>query len=305
MNDDAPKISHTIFQPYREYLEQALGLASSTCQNHLRDLAGFLESAPIRDVKELAGLTPLQVTSYLSSRSAHYQPASLRQVAGSLRQFLRFSQQQGWIKQSLSLTVPRIACRAANDLPGYLTEAQLAQLVAGCDSKTSEGRRDLAIILCLARLGLRAGEAAALELHDICWRQGILRLNRTKNGDSAELPLLEEVGRALANYLRMSRPDCAHPRIFLLDMPPRPMNAQAISGVVQRGLRRCNIDVPRAGAHLLRHTLASHLVQKGASLKEIADLLRHRHVNSASVYAHVDLPALQALSQPWPKEVAL
>ena len=83
------------------------------------------------------------------------------------------------------------------------------------------------------------------------------------------------------------------------------MNRHAISGVVQRGLRRCGIEVPRPGAHLLRHTLASHLVQKGASLKEIADLLRHRHVNSASVYAHVDLPALQTLAQPWPKEAAL
>jgi integrase/recombinase XerD len=205
----------------------------------------------------------------------------------------------------LSLAVPQIACRTAHDLPSYLTEPQLTELLASPDPNTAQGRRDLAILVCLARLGLRAGELAALELRDIDWRTGTLRLQHTKNGSSAELPLLEEVGRTIANYLRMGRPDCAQPQIFLLHSPPRPMKGRAISGVVQRALHRCGIEVPHPGAHLLRHTLASHLVQNGASLKEIADLLRHHHINSTSVYAHVDLPALHALSQPWPKEVVL
>jgi site-specific recombinase XerD len=305
MKNNAPQSPPKILQSYREYLEQVVGLAPNTCQNHLRDIAGFLEAVPIRGVKELAALNPIQLTSYLSLRSADYQPASLRQVAGSLRQFLRFSQQRGWTEPSLDLAVPQIACRAANDLPAYLTEPQFTQLLDSCKRNTAEGRRDRAIILCLARLGLRAGELAALELHDIGWRQGTVCLQHTKNGSSAELPLLEDVGQALASYLRTGRPDCDHPQIFLLDSPPRSMNRHAISSVVQRGLRRCGIQVPRPGAHLLRHTLASHLVQKGANLKEIADLLRHRHVNSASVYAHVDLPALQALAQPWPKEARL
>jgi site-specific recombinase XerD len=280
-------------------------LAPSTCQNHLRDIAGFLEAVPIRSAQELTALTPVDLTSYLTARSAHYEPSTLRQIAGSLRQFLRFSQQQGWIEQTLSLALPQIACRSTHDLPSYLTAPQLTELLASPDTKTAEGRRDRAILLCLARLGLRAGEVAALELHDFDWRAGTLRLQHTKNRSSAELPLLEELGQALADYLRKGRPVCAQPQMFLLDSPPRPMNRQAVSGVVQRGLRRCGIEVPRPGAHLLRHTLASHLVQNGASLKEIADLLRHRHLNSASVYAHVDLPALQALSQPWPKEALL
>ena len=305
MKNHAPQSPQTTLQLYKQYLEQTLGLAPSTCQNHLRDVAGFLEAVPLRGAKGFAALTPVQLTSYLSARSVDYQPASLRQVAGSLRQFLRFIQQQGWIEQSLSLAVPQIACRTAHDPPAYLTEAQCQQLLASCPSNTAEGRRNRAIILCLARLGLRAGELAALEIHDLDWRQGILRLKHTKNGSSAELPLLEEVGQALANYLRLGRADCAQPQVFLWGSPPRPMKGQAISGVVQRALRRCGIEVPRPGAHLLRHTLASHLVQQGASLKEIADLLRHRHVNSAAVYAHVDLPALQALAHPWPKEVAL
>jgi site-specific recombinase XerD len=305
MKQHGTRTPQKILQSYRQYLEEVLGLAPSTCQNHLRDIAGFLEAVPIRSAQELNALTPVDLPRYLTARSAHYEPATLRQIAGSLRQFLRFSQQQGWIEQSLSLAVPQVACRRAHDLPSYLTEAQLTELLASPDTNTAEGRRDRAILLCLARLGLRAGEVAALEVHDLDWRAGTLRLEQTKNHSSAELPLLEEVGQALANYLRKGRPDCAQPRIFLLDSPPRPMNRQAISGVVQRGLRQCGIEVPHPGAHLLRHTLASHLVQNGASLKEIADLLRHRHLNSASVYAHVDLPALQALSQPWPKEAVL
>jgi site-specific recombinase XerD len=260
---------------------------------------------PIQNAQELNALTPVDLTSYLRARSGDYQPASLRQIASSLRQFLRFSQQQGWIDQSLSLAVPQIACRTTHDLPSYLTAPQLTELLTTPDTNTPEGRRDLAILLCLARLGLRAGELAALKLRDIDWRAGSLRLEHTKNLSSAELPLVDEVGQALAKYLRRGRPDCAQPEIFLLDSPPRPMNPKAISGVVQRALRRCGIQMPHPGAHLLRHTLASHLVQNGASLKEVADLLRHRHINSTSVYAHVDLAALQALAQPWPREAVL
>jgi len=305
MKKHAPRTPQKILQSYRRYLEEVPGLAPSTCQNHLRDIAGFLEAVPIRSARELTALTPVDLTRYVTARSGHYEPATLRQIAGSLRQFLRFSQQQGWIDQSLSLAVPQVACRTAHDLPSYLTEAQLTELLASPDTNTGAGRRDMAILLCLARLGLRAGEVAALKLHDLDWRAGTLRLEHTKNGSSAELPLLEEVGQALAHYLRKGRPDCAQPQIFLWDSPPRPMDRKAVSGVVRRGLRQCGIEVPHPGAHLLRHTLASHLVQNGASLKEIADLLRHRHLNSTSVYAHVDLPALKALSQPWPKEGVL
>ncbi len=305
MKKHSPRSPQKILQSYGQYLQEVPGLAPSTCQNHLRDIARFLEAVPIRSTQELTALTPVDLTRYLTARSADYEPASLRQIATSLRQFLRFSQQKGWIEQSLSLAVPQIACRTAHDLPSYLSELQLTELLASPDTNTAQGRRDLAILVCLARLGLRAGEVAALELQDVDWRTGTLRLQHTKNGSSAELPLFQEVGQAIANYLRMGRPTCAQPQIFLSDSPPRLMNGKSISGVVQRALRRCGIEVPHPGAHLLRHTLASHLVQNGASLKEIADLLRHRHINSTSVYAHVDLPALQALSQPWPKEVVL
>ncbi len=299
------KNHQNILQRYQHHLDQVVGLSSTTCQNHLRDVSGFLKAVPIQGVAQLAKLTPVNLTSYLTARSGDYEPASLRQVAGSLRKFLRFAQQQGWTDQCLSLAVPKIACRASHDLPAYLTQRQLRLLLASWDRRTAQGRRDLAIGLCLARLGMRAAEVAALVLEDLNWRQRTLRLNQSKNGHPAQLPIWSDVGQAIADYLRAGRPAGSYRQVFLHHQPARPMDRKAISQVIRRGLHRCGIEVPRPGAHLLRHTLASHLVQNGASLKEVADLLRHRHLNSAAVYAHLDLAHLRPLAQAWPKEATL
>jgi len=201
--------------------------------------------------------------------------------------------------------VPQIASRAKHDLPVYLSGQQLEMLLDSWDGSTAQGQRDLAIGLCLARLGLRAGEVAALRLEDLDWRRGSLRVNQAKNSHPGQLPLLAEVGKSIAHYLRAGRPACSYRQVFVLHRPVRPMSAAAVSYVIQRALRHCGIQVPRPGAHLLRHTLASHLVQKGASLKEVADLLRHRHLNSTGLYAHVDVAHLRSVAQPWPKEAKL
>jgi integrase/recombinase XerD len=294
-----------ILQVYQQNLRQVVGLAPKTCQGRFRDARRFLEAVHVRRVGDLAELTPVDLVGYLTARSADYTPASLRNVASSVRNFLRFAQQQGWINQPLESAVPKIACGARNDLPFYLSGPQLESLLASWDGRTAEGRRDRAIGLCLARLGLRAGEVAGLLLEDIHWRQATLRLRQSKNGSQAHLPLMSEVGQAVADYLRAGRPVGTHRQVFLWHQPVRPMDAQAVSQVIRRALRCCGIAAPRPGAHLLRHTLASHLVQNGASLKAVADLLRHRDLNSTSVYAHVDLPHLRPLAQPWLKEATL
>lgn len=294
-----------ILQAYEHHLGEVAGLSAKTCANHARDVSHFLEAARIGADRPLAQLTPADLTGYLTVRSASCQPASLRQVAGSLRQFLRFARQQGWISWPLSQAVPAIACGAKNDLPAYLSGPQLELLLASWDRTTAQGRRDRAIGLCLARLGMRAGEVAALRLQDLDWRQGIVRIHRAKNCHGATMPLLAEVAQSIASYLREGRPACGHRQVFLSHRPVGPMNGQAISHVIAQALRRCGLRVPRAGAHLLRHTLASHLVQNGASLKEVADVLRHRHLNSAGLYAHLDVAHLRWVAQPWPKEVVL
>jgi site-specific recombinase XerD len=294
-----------ILHSYENHLREVVGLSPKTCQNHSRDIARFLEEIPIQRTSQLAQLTGVELTDHLRARSTDCQSASLRQVASSLRQFLRFAQEQGWTGPFLRLAVPKIACRSHRDLPAYLNHEQLAVLLASWDPATAEGQRDLAIGLCLVRLGMRAGEAGALGLDDIDWRQGILHLRQSKNGSPAQLPLLVEVGEAIAHYLQSGRPRCDYRQVFLLHQPPSPMDSQAIGRVIRRALQRCGLAVVGGGAHLLRHTLASHLVQRGASLKEVADVLRHRHLNSAAVYAHVDLPGLRPLAQPWAEEATL
>lgn len=305
MKKPPAKHRQKILQPYQHHLCEVVGLSPKTCQNHSRDISHFLEALSIGQARELGKVTPAKLTSYLTARSADYQPASLRQVAGSLRRFLQFAQQQGWTSQLLSLAVPKIASRAQHAPPNYLSEQQLDLLLESWDRSTAQGQRDLAVGLCLARLGMRAAEVAALLLEDLDWRQGILRINQSKNGNPAQLPLLAEVGESIATYLRAGRPACSYRQVFLSHQPVRAMSAKAISYVIQCALRRCGIQAPRPGAHLLRHTVASHLVQKGASLKEVADLLRHRHLNSAAVYAHVDVTHLRSVAQPWFKEATL
>lgn len=304
-NHPTTKGQENILQAYDRHLRRVVGLSPKTCHDRWRDLSAFLKSARIKQRRDIAALTPTDLVNYLTERSRHFAPASLRNIASSLRHFLRFARQQAWIRQDLDLSVPKIACGPRNDLPVFLSRPQLASLLASWDRATPEGSRDLAIGLCLAKLGLRAGEVAALRLEDIDWRQGTLRINQSKTGSPAQLPLRPEVGAAVANYLRNGRPVCRERHIFLATADARPMSSRAISQVIRRALERCQIAVPRPGAHLLRHTLASHLVQNGASLKEVADLLRHRDLNSTAVYAHVDLPNLATLAQPWPTEVSL
>lgn len=291
-----------MLQAYHQHLRRVVGLVPSTCQERLRHVRGFLEAIPIQRVPDLARLAPGRVVGHVTAQAPRYQPASLRLVASALRSFLRFATLQGWAAERLSWAVPKIAAGAQNDLPVYLSEEQLQKLLHSWDRRTARGRRDGAIGLCLARLGLRAAEVAALELDDLNWRGATLRLAQSKNGTAACLPLLAEVGQALAAYLRRGRPVSSDRHVFLsLTRPAIPLSSRAISAVVRRALQQCGIVVARRGAHLLRHTLASHLVQHGASLKEVADVLRHRDLNSTAVYAHLDLPQLRVLAQPWPR----
>jgi site-specific recombinase XerD len=303
MKTHLPQIHQEILRVYQRNLCQVRGLSPSTCRQRFRDVRLFLQAAAVRQIGDLSQLGPTRLVNYLSAQSTHCQPASLRNIASSVRDFLRIARQQGWTSGFQELGVPKIACGARNDLPVYLSAPQLDSLLTGWDRNTPGGARDLAISLCLAKLGLQASEVAELVLEAINWRQATVCLERSKNSGQVQLPLLAEVGEAIADYLRTGRSSCAHRQVFVFHQPARPMSAQAVSAVIRRGLRRCGIELPRAGAHLLRHTLASHLVQNGASLKEVADVLRHRALNSASVYAHVDLPNLRLLAQPWPQEV--
>jgi site-specific recombinase XerD len=262
----------------------------------------FLADLSTRGPVVLSQLSAPVVVGYLTEAEASSPGGPLASLASAVRCFLRFLHVRGYLPLPLDQSVPRVAHPATDPPPKYLTPAQLDQLLGATDRQGAEGRRDYAILLCLARLGMRAGEVAHLCLGDVNWPQSCLQLPHTKGQRTGLLPLPQPVGAALVAYLRRERPRTALPQLFVsADEPPRAMTSNSVSKVVKRALARAGLWAPSQGAHLLRHTLATHLVQKGASLKAVADLLRHRQLQTTGIYAKVNQPMLAEVAQPWPE----
>jgi integrase len=213
----------------------------------------------------------------------------------------RHARDHGLTNTDLSLAVPTVARWSLSTLPKHLAVAQVRQVLSHCDRSTARGRRNYAILLLLARLGLRAGEVVSLNLEDIDWDNTRITVCG-KNGSWAQLPLPADVARAIAHYLRHDRPHCACRRVFIRDYAPLGgfEGSQSISKIVQCALAKAGVESSRKGAHLLRHSLATDMLRKGASLDEIGEVLRHKSPDSTAIYAKVDLGSLQALALPWP-----
>jgi site-specific recombinase XerD len=217
-----------------------------------------------------------------------------------LRSFLDFLYQHGRLKRSLRAAVPRVASGRPSDLPVFLEPEQIEQLLGHCDRRSRCGQRDYAILLLLARLGLRAHEVRSLALEDINWASGEILIHG-KGGREDRLPLPPDVGRALAAYLKHGRPRSSHRQVFLcLNAPYRGLVGATVASVVERALGRADIVSVHKGSHLLRHSLATRLLRGGASLTQIGHILRHQHIDTTEIYARVDQKALRALAQPWP-----
>jgi site-specific recombinase XerD len=186
-------------------------------------------------------------------------------------------------------------------VPSFLPAKDVKRVIASCDVATSVGRRDRALLLLVARLGLRAGEVVRLELGDLRWRSGELVV-RGKGQVHDLLPLPKDVGEALALYLTRDRPTCSSRRVFLRMRAPRRgfANAGAVTTIVQRAVGRAGLRPPQRGPHLLRRSLATAMVRRGATMAEIGQLLRHRSLQTTAIYAKVDRERLRALARPWP-----
>jgi len=230
-------------------------------------------------------------------------PKRAQLMVSALRSFFRFLLQQGEIATDLAACVPAVADWRLSTVPKYLGAEEVERLLSTCDQRTRIGRRDYAILMLLARLGLRAGEVVALELDDMDWRGGEIAV-RGKGQRHDRLPLLQEVGEALAAYLRRDRPCGSTRRVFVrMRAPIRGFaGPQTISTIVRRALQRADLKVPAKGvaAHLLRHSLATGMLRRGASMAEIAEVLRHRTPSTTEIYAKVDIGGLRSLAQPWP-----
>ena len=281
---------------YRRYLAQERGLASATIVNYVPAVRDFVAALPM----PLDELCLNDIRSFIRRRSTRISRRRLQLEVTALRSFLRYLQQRGTISAGLVAAVPTVANWRRAEVPKTITPGQVEQLLASCDAATAAGRRDRAILLMLARLGLRASEVVSLCLDDIDWSAGTF-LVRGKGSRREVLPLLDDIGRALADYLADGRLACDSRRVFVrLCAPYRGLHPSSLCDIVKRALIRAGIDAPFTGAHLLRHSLATRLLASGASLAEIGELLRHERLETTQIYAKLDLGALRSLAQPWP-----
>jgi integrase len=219
-----------------------------------------------------------------------------------LRALLRFLVLRGECDAGLVGAVPSVTSHRVR-LPERLTDEQVAVLLASFDRSTASGRRDYAIAMCLAMLGLRIGEVVGLRLDDVDWTGAILSIVPGKSRRTARLPLPSDVGKAIAEYVRNGRPATTERHIFVTHYAPRgrALSRNGAGTMIRRAFQRAGIDALGKGPHLLRHTVASRMVTNGASLKHVADVLRHRSLDSAFIYTRIDLPTLRAVAMPWPQ----
>jgi site-specific recombinase XerD len=241
------------------------------------------------------------ISGFVLRNARSMTPKRAQLMVSSLRSFLRYLVQTGEIAPQLADCVPTVADWRLATVPKYLSEDDVERLLRACHQSTSVGRRDYAILLLLARLGLRASEVVKLELDDIDWRSGEIVV-RGKGSIHDRLPLLRDVGESLVTYLRRDRPECASRRFFIRERAPRRGlgGPSTICTIVRQALERAGLEPALKGAHLLRHSLATGMIRRGATLAQIGDVLRHRSPQTTEIYAKVDVPSLRSLAQPWP-----
>ncbi len=286
---------------FRLYLQQERTLASTTQNCYLTFVSEFLTERFGVGPVELSGLCAADVTDFVRRRAATIQSKRVQLMTTALRSFLRFARYRGDIDKDLAACVPAVANWKLSTIPRALPPDQVELVLASVDRKTAMGRRDYAILLVLARLGLRAGEIRALTLDDLDWQEGLITV-RGKAGRYSQLPLPADVGAAIADYLRYGRPTASSRCVFLrAKAPAGGFKGQCgIGSMVRHALARAGISAPRRGAHQFRHALACQMLRQGASLSEIGELLRHRSPQTTAIYAKVDMASLATLALPWP-----
>jgi site-specific recombinase XerD len=286
---------------YADYLRRTRGLAAVTASRYWPFVQCFLVhrfgDGPLR----LQGLRADDVSSFLLGHARSSTPGMAKLMVTALRSFFRFLFQAGETRTNLADAVPAIRSWRWSGVPKFLKPEEVQRVINGCDQATAVGRRNRAVLLLIARLGLRASEAIALQLDDIDWRAGVLTI-RGKGRFHDRLPIPSEVGTAVAVYLRRDRPQCETRNVFIRARAPHRAlaNPSTISTIVRRALDQVGLDPPLKGAHVLRHWLATGMLRAGASMAEIGQVLRHRSPNTTEIYAKVDLEGLRSIAPVWP-----
>ena len=289
-------------QGFERYLERVRGVAPATRTGYLRETRGFLQHVFQEADPNWSRVGPEHVASYITMRAGHLSITCRRDPITPLRAFLRYMTSEGLLSASLECAIPPIRQWKHATLPTALSPDDLAKVLAVSHERTVKGLRNRAILLLLARLGLRAGEVRRICLEDIDWRQGNLLIRAGKNHRERILPLPEDVGEALIDYLQHGRPAHKGRAIFLtLDPPYRPLVSSApISILARQAIESAGVRTARSGAHVFRHTVATHMVCGGATFKSVSDVLGHQTLGVTGIYAKLDLSSLAKVALPWP-----
>jgi site-specific recombinase XerD len=289
-------------QEFTSYLREERLLAPATILIYVACIDRFLKDRFGASSVDLGKLGAQDVIRFVRNEASRLNPKRAKLLTTALRSFFRYGCFRGELSPDLATAVPVVANWSRPLIPRAIGPDQVRRVLAHIDRNTAVGRRDYAILLLLARLGMRASEVVLLELKDIDWEKGRLRV-RGKGGSQTQLPLPKEVGDAIVDYLRNGRPRTSIRRVFLCaDAPTRGLqHASTLCDIVRRAVQVAGVDAPTLGAHQFRHGLASEMLRRGASLREIGELLGHRSPETTKIYAKVDVEALRTLALPWPR----
>ncbi len=297
-----PTALDKLLSEYERFLVEERALQSAAIRGYRDRARRFLFEEVGSECLELNEIKADDITSFILCYSRTYSIGSTKLMVTALRSLFRFLHLRGSVEKDLAGAVPAVAGWRQSGLPKFISSHELKRLLKSCDQRTHVGRRDFAVVLLLARLGLRRCEVVALELDDIHWREGEIVI-RGKGCKDARLPLPSDVGNTVAAYIQRGRPATASRAVFLSCRAPyRPMTGNAITGILHQASDRAGL--PRMGSHRLRHTAATQMLRQGATLSDIAQVLRHRSIDTTAIYAKVDHQRLRELALPWPGGVA-
>jgi site-specific recombinase XerD len=291
-----------LLREYEGHLLAVAGLAESTTRYRVVHARNLLQHFAVQRSSQFKNWLATDVADYVARAGQQWKPGSGQQLSSSVRSFLRFLLFKGLVPRDLSPAIPSFANWRLSRLPAVVDRKDLEKLLAAVDATTPIGLRDRGALLCMIDLGLRASDVAAITADGIDLSCNVLRLDHAKERRTSELPMTRRLALALRQYLRRGRPRCESPELFVIHRAPvgQALKPIGIRDIVVRYAGLAGLAESIRGTHVIRHSVASSLINAGASIKDIADLLGHRSIDTTAIYAKVDLQTLARVAMPWP-----
>ena len=288
---------------FKMYMDDVCGLSSSTIHHRVCNTIEFLTDTFGNHQIKYQNITPCRILKYVSKKAKQLKPSSMKILTVSLRCYFRFLKFEGKYSSNLIDAVPTIPSWKLATIPKTMTKEQLSRFLASFNRKTPCGQRDYAMALCFIELGLRAYEVKGFLLDDIDWKNSTVTIRSSKTSRSRILPLPVHIGKALVCYLKNGRPKTDSRNVFVRYSVPKgkPVTIHMVGGAMRRAHKRAGLEDQFTGTHVFRHTLATAIHQKGATLKEVADILGHKCIETTTIYTKVNLTMLAKVALPWPE----